>query len=279
MRHPRLVLACPCRFDAIVNDVKSSFVVFVGASCLAALIGCAMGDDEDTVVRSGGKGGSQDGGGGSGADAGAHAGSAGASGDGGLEAGGASGKAGSDGGAAAAGSGGASAGGSGGAGGTAGKGGSAGTSGTGGTGGGMSCAAPTSCSGSTSLGTMAGDSGGATVQHSAATSMWLKLRVTEDDSSPIGTTMHLSLTLTVPSTMNFDLYAYLNEDSDVLECTKLYDFSLKPAGQQETLSLSWGETGTFANNSDDSRWVTIEVRYSGGTCSSSAKWNLTAKGN
>lgn len=155
------------------------------------------------------------------------------------------------------------------------------TGGAGGTGGsgGIPCNATNTCMGATSIGTVSGDDGSDQVTQSGATGQWLKLRVSEDDSSPLAQQMHVALTLSVPSGLNFDLYAYLDVDNDVVECGKVMDFSMKPAGTSETIDLVWGETGTFANNSDDDRWVMLEVRYLSGDCDASKKWTLTAKGN
>ena len=47
----------------------------------------------------------------------------------------------------------------------------------------------------------------------------------------------------------------------------------------DSAHAQWGETGTFSNGADDSRTVTVEVRWVSGTCSPTAKWSLTVRGN
>jgi hypothetical protein len=128
------------------------------------------------------------------------------------------------------------------------------------------------------MGTVSGDKGTDAVQVQGTSGQWVKLRVTENDSSPVGGKLHVRLTLIPPQGTNFDLYAYVNSADDLVECTKVTDFSLNAAGQQEQIDLSWGE-GTLANSVDDARWVSIEVRHVSGNCSPSSKWTLAAKGN
>ena len=69
------------------------------------------------------------------------------------------------------------------------------------------------------LGSVSGDTGNATVTGSGYESAWFKVRVTEDDSSPFATPMKLTVNLTSPPGVNFDLYLYVNSGSDVVECS------------------------------------------------------------
>jgi hypothetical protein len=154
---------------------------------------------------------------------------------------------------------------------------------TGDDGGNASCStSPDQCVASaTSLGSVAGDESGATVSASGYTSEWLRLDETEQDSSPTAKAMIFTATLTSPPGMNYDLYAYLGPSGSVgtPECTTVKGQSTNPAGEQDQVTFQWGETGTFANGSDDSATVMIEVRWISGACSTSQNWSLSAHGD
>ncbi len=141
---------------------------------------------------------------------------------------------------------------------------------------------PDQCAASaTSLGSVAGDESGSAVAASGYTSEWLRLDETEQDSSPAGKPMIFTATLTSPPGMNYDLYAYLGASGAVgsAECTAVKGQSTNPAGEQDQVSFQWGETGTFANDSDDSATVMIEVRWVSGACSTAQNWSLSAHGD
>ena len=127
------------------------------------------------------------------------------------------------------------------------------------------------------LGTFGGDVSGATLTATGSTSEWLSVDATEQDSSPLAVPMKLTATLTSPAGANFDLYAYLGSKSAV-QCTMVKASSTNTSGT-DTLSFQWGETGTFANGSDDSAWVALEVRWVSGTCSSADTWSLSTHGH
>jgi len=150
-------------------------------------------------------------------------------------------------------------------------------------GGGALCStSPDQCVASaTSLGSVAGDQSGATVAASGYTSEWLRLDETEQDSSPAAKPMIFTATLTSPPGMNYDLYAYLGPSGSVgtPECATAKGQSTNPAGEQDQVTFQWGETGTFANGSDDSATVMIEVRWVSGACSTSQNWSLSAHGD
>ena len=86
--------------------------------------------------------------------------------------------------------------------------------------------------------------------------------------------MKLTATLTSPPGSTFEIYAYLGSSPGVVECT-----TVEQAGSGGMLSFEWGETGGIANGSDDSRMVTLEVRYVSGTCPSGQTWTLSAHGD
>lgn len=178
-------------------------------------------------------------------------------------------------GGAAAGPGGATGkgGGSSGAGGSSAMGGAGGTAGAGAST--SACATATdSCSAPTSLGMVSGDTGGSSVMGSGKASTWFRVRVTEDDNSLFGVKLRLKIVLSAPATSNYDLYAYVDTAADVPSCTSPNAQSTSPSGN-ETVSLKWGES-SVANGADDSRWVSVEVRWVSGGCD---PFTLVATGN
>ncbi len=265
---------------------------FFGAALLFA---CATGegvDDEGYAGQAGGGGVSGESGGGAGGSSASGGGGAGGT----VGTGGAFG--GSSGTGASGGSGGTSGGGTGGAGGTGatgatggssgtgasggsgGTGGAGGAGGSGGTGGGTTCTATTTCATAADLGTVSGDSGAGSAQSKGTGSKFFKVRVTEDNNSVVGQALSLQVSLDVPSTADYDLYAYLNTTSDVMPCGSAPVKSAQAGGigVNEQLKLSWGE-GTIANGNDDGRWVVIEVRHKAGPCGTTAEWQLIVAGN
>ncbi len=249
----------------------SKFLVAASLVAFGACIGCATGEADLDDLGSAGFAGSAGGGG-----------VAGGGGSGGISTGGFGAlPTGGTGGTPA--SGGSSSGGtsSGGAGGTGGGGtGGSGTGGTGGsgTGGSGSCSAPNACATATPKGSLSGDDGKKTTTVQGTGSLFVRVRITEDNHSVLGEKLELAVALTVPSGDDLDVYGYVNESSDTSACGS------QPAGKRDTggtganesFKLSWGE-GSIASGGDDSRDVVIEVSHKSGTCS--APWTLTLTGD
>ena len=140
------------------------------------------------------------------------------------------------------------------------------------------CSSSATCAGAMSLGSVSGDTGNATVQASGYQSAWYSVRVTEDDSGVFAVPMNLTVQLTSPAGTNYDLFLYVNTGSDVVECTNVSTSSTS-TGTTDQAHLTWGETGTFANGSDDSRTVSIEVRPISGPCTPGSPYQLTVIGD
>jgi hypothetical protein len=276
-----------------MRDSGKTAVPLAVALTLAA---CAMGTGEDEprpyaeggagdagFAGTGGQGGDAGfGGSGGTSDTGGTSGSGGTSGTGGTGASGAGGTGGSDGGgwptggssgAATGGTGGTSTGGTGGTGGTS-------TGGTGGTGGStvVDCAFVNTCQTARNIGAVRGDEGSDTVQTEGYSSEWLRVRVNEADESLIGKKLKVTITLQPANQSNFDLFVFVNEGSDAVECTTVSGSSMKTLSQTDVVTLSWGESAV-PNGKDDDRWVSIEVRHMTGTCDTTKAWTLTVKGN
>lgn len=142
--------------------------------------------------------------------------------------------------------------------------------------GGTTCATTNTCAGSTNLGSVSGDTGAGVKTAQGSGSQWFQIRVTEDDSDVFGTKLRARAELASPAGTNFDLYMYLAGGGSGLECSSVAKSSTSSGA--DSTSVEWGE-GTISNGSSDDRTVTVEVRWKSGTCSPSAKWTLTVRGN
>jgi hypothetical protein len=151
-------------------------------------------------------------------------------------------------------------------------------SGGGGGGGGPTCVSPNACAGATDLGSVDADQGSGTKTAAGSGSMWFTIRANEGDSSVFGAKMNLKAELTSPPGTNFDLFMYVPGGSSGQECSAVTASSTNASGL-DTAHSGWGEGGTLSNGSDDSRTVTIEVRWVSGTCSAANKWSLIVRGN
>jgi hypothetical protein len=148
----------------------------------------------------------------------------------------------------------------------------------GGGGGGATCASPNVCAGATDLGTVNADTGSDTKTAGGSGSQWFTIRANEGDSSVFASRMNLKAELTSPPGTNFDLFMYVPGGSSGQECSAVTVSSTNASGL-DTVHHGWGESGTFSNGSDDSRTVTIEVRWVSGSCSAADKWSLIVRGN
>ncbi|MBL8610227.1 MAG: hypothetical protein JNL38_23020 [Myxococcales bacterium] len=139
------------------------------------------------------------------------------------------------------------------------------------------CGAPNTCLGATSLGNLSGDTGAGTLTRQGTSSEWFTVRITEDDSGTFGSPLKARLTLSSPAGTNYDLYVYV-PDSDTRACTTPTHTGIGSSAD-DVVNLDFGEQGLFANGSDDSRTVSVEVRHSSGPCDAAHKWTLTLRGN
>ena len=140
------------------------------------------------------------------------------------------------------------------------------------------CNSGMTCAQAMSLGTVDGDQNNDTKTAMGYESAWFNVRVNEGDSSPFAAGMKLTVNLTSPPGENFDLYLYINTGSDVTECNTVGAMSTS-TGSTDQARLTWGESGTFSNGTDDSRTVSIEVRPVSGTCSASNMFQLAVYGD
>lgn len=144
------------------------------------------------------------------------------------------------------------------------------------------CAAPTACASGKLLAEMTGDLGTDTRTASGTTSTWITVPVVEGDTGPFaitGRSMRVRATLTSPTGVDFDLYAYISSDLSKRECSLVAQSSRRTTAT-DTVNLEWGESnGGLSNGSRDDANVTFEVRRVSGTCDASTTWTLNIEGN
>lgn len=136
----------------------------------------------------------------------------------------------------------------------------------------------TTCREPKNLGAIAGDADGAAISAQGSCSEWLRVQVTESSTGVFASAMKLKATLISPPEADFDLHVYFNRDQNTLECTTEQDKSELPVARQDVVSVSWGEEYT-ANNSDDQRPVSIEVRAKDPAKCGKGNWVLLLEGN
>ncbi len=140
-----------------------------------------------------------------------------------------------------------------------------------------SCTPENTCATATDLGTVDGDGVAVTRTGTGTTSAWFSVRVHESDLQFVGTQQRVTVGLASPPGSNYDLFLYENAATDLRECATLTGSSTN-ASSSDSASLSWGE-GTLSNAADDSRTVSIEVRFVSGSCGPFLPWSLTVTGN
>jgi hypothetical protein len=215
--------------------------------CVALAFGCAAGGDADEAPSGGGAAGSASGG---------------TSGSAGSPAGGGTSATGGSGGSAATGGSGGATGGSGGGGGT----------------GGVDCPKANECQSAENLGTLSGDSGdGSALTASGGGQQFFRVRATEDNHSVLGEALELRATLIVPPGADFDLYAYVDTQTDTSPCPLTpTQASANGPGTTEEVTVTWGD-GLTGSNENDGRDVVLEVRFGGFSCQ--GEWSLSVQGD
>jgi hypothetical protein len=140
------------------------------------------------------------------------------------------------------------------------------------------CTTSVTCATATMLSGIGGDeSGAATSSATGYQSAWYSIRLSETDSGPFADPMSIQTTLTSPSGAMFDLLVYVDTGTDQVNCTTPTG-TVTTSGATESSNIEWGETGTFANGSDDSRTVTIQITpRTGDSCAANATWSLSIR--
>jgi hypothetical protein len=126
---------------------------------------------------------------------------------------------------------------------------------------------------------VSGDTGGSAFA-SGTDSKFLRIRVSEDDSSLFsGKDLRARITLTSTG-KNFDLYVYMGKtvgDGGGFECTTVKSSSTESLGTPDVVALTWADNRPVGGH-DDTRFLSIEVRAVDSSCDG-ASWSLTVEGD
>lgn len=138
-----------------------------------------------------------------------------------------------------------------------------------------SCTTSATCQTAGALTAIGGDESGASSSNQTGyQAAWFSIRVDEKDSGALADPMSMQTTLTSPSGVMFDLLVFEPGDPSSTECTTPTG-TVTTTGASEVSSLEWGETGTFANDADDSRTMTISITpRTGDVCNPQDSWSL-----
>ena len=132
-----------------------------------------------------------------------------------------------------------------------------------------------------SLGSISGDTGSPIKTASGSDSQFLRITITENDSSVFtAKDLHVRITLKSPAGENFDLFVYKGKakgDGGGVECATASQSSTN-VDPTDIVSFGWPDNHPIGGF-DDTATLSIEVRAVTKTCDSSAKWELTVEGN
>jgi hypothetical protein len=132
--------------------------------------------------------------------------------------------------------------------------------------------APNNCQSSETMAAIDGDKNNDTRIVKGTTSKWFKVLVNEAVSSVISfPQLSYTASLVSPAGMDFDLFVY-DGTTSTPSCS---GNPTHATGNPESASETWGDT----LNSDDTKWLTLEVRYISGDMCPSDQWVLTVKGH
>jgi hypothetical protein len=139
------------------------------------------------------------------------------------------------------------------------------------------CHSSNACTTAITLGTVSGDTGNETLTRQGSNAAWFRVRVTENDNTISGVPMHVLVRLNPPAGEDFDVFVYVNPDTDTLECASSSGVATT-IGAMKQVRASWGED-VVPDGIDDSRDVSIEIRPRSATCAPGAQWQLVIQGN
>jgi len=142
-----------------------------------------------------------------------------------------------------------------------------------------SCQAANTCDTALVVSSVRGDTGSDTRMTSGSQSQWLSVKVS--DTTLVGTTLSVGITLTSQGGANYDLFV-LQPDERGGHNIAPKDCAASPISSQnvsgaDTVKLSWDDVINSASDTDgDGLVIAIEVRHVSGPCGT---WNLTIAGN
>src|SRR5262245_2191439 len=113
---------------------------------------------------------------------------------------------------------------------------------------GVPCESGAVCTAAMTLPAVSGDTGLQKQNAQGYQSAWYSIRVTEDDAGLGPVYMSAEVKLTSPIGTDFDLFVYLNVDSDVTQECSMIAGTKTVTGNVESVKAKWGETGGIFSN-------------------------------
>jgi hypothetical protein len=134
------------------------------------------------------------------------------------------------------------------------------------------------CSNASVMQPVSGDEGGQPASVTGDTSDWFEVEVEETSGSVFEKDLSFTVTLTMPSGMDYDLVVHEGPEDSGPNCNATPMFGVE-SGNSETVSHGWDDSQPLGGE-DDSRWLSIEVLHVSGTdCGPGFQWTLTVQGD
>lgn len=144
------------------------------------------------------------------------------------------------------------------------------------TAGGEPCEPDNTCNSSEVEGGVSGDTATPPLNVMGDRPTWLQVQVSENDSGVFATGMSATVTLTSVQG-DWDLRAFLGAPGDTNGCGGEEQRSETTA--VDSVGFDWGESGTFANNTDDGTFIAVEIFPKDDVCLPDGAWTLVVTGN
>ncbi len=130
------------------------------------------------------------------------------------------------------------------------------------------------------IGAVSGDKNADVVTKVGSGSGFFRIRVTENDATLLSRKpVNSRYTLTSPAGANYDLvFSYDASDNDIAHTNCTHTGETTGTQQIKVQSLSWPDSQGIGGH-DDSSNVTVEVRFTSGTCNAGDQWQLVIEGN
>lgn len=141
----------------------------------------------------------------------------------------------------------------------------------------VDCPNQTTCATAEVVGMVSGDESSPVINRVGTTSTWLTFQVTEDNDAVTGENLSVTITLTSPPTVDFDLYAYRGAANGPTGCNGAMESSTSSSAT-DLVHMSWGEGG-LANGGDDRSWIAVEIVPKAPMCDDGSQWSLEIDGD
>jgi len=141
----------------------------------------------------------------------------------------------------------------------------------------LDCPTPGSCATAEIIGMVSGDEPSADLVVNGSEPTWLTFRATEDNESFAGEALSVTVTLSSPPSVDFDLYVYRGAADGTTGCNGVLSSSTSAAAT-DIVQINWGEAAV-ANGIDDHSWIAVEIVPKAPMCDDGSQWTLEVEGD